>query len=288
MGWSILVFLGACSYGVLSTIVKFAYDAGFTVDEVAGCQLLFGTAISWLLAWGAGGVKAGRKDWPPLLAVGMCAGLTGVFYYSALQYVTASFAIILLFQFTWIGMLLEAVRTGKKPEGVKLAALGLLLVGTLFASGVTETAQRFSWWGIVLGLLAAVSYALFITASGRVALHASAWSRNAVSMTGSLLTTFLLFPPRFLVNGALGNGLWIYGLLLAVFVVISILCFTFGTPRIGATLAIILGSAELPTAVFMSRFVLREHVSLLQWAGVAVILAGIALPELAKRRERGV
>jgi drug/metabolite transporter (DMT)-like permease len=288
MGWSILVFLGACSYGVLSTIVKFAYDAGFAVDEVAGCQLLFGTAMSWLLALGAGGVKAGRKDWPPLLAVGLSAGLTGVFYYSALQYVTASFAIILLFQFTWIGMLLEAVRTGKKPEGAKLAALGLLLVGTLFASGVTETAQRFSLWGIVLGLLAAVSYALFITASGRVALHVSAWSRNAVSMTGSLLTTFLLFPPRFLVNGALGNGLWIYGLLLAVFVVISILCFTFGTPRIGATLAIILGSAELPTAVFMSRFVLREHVSLLQWAGVVVILTGIALPELAKRRERGV
>jgi drug/metabolite transporter (DMT)-like permease len=287
MGWSILVFLGACSYGVLSTIVKFAYDAGFTVDEVVGSQLLLGTFLSWVPVLFFRGKPAGKRDWLPLLAVGACTGLTGIFYYAALQYVSASFAIVLLFQFTWIGMLLEAAWIRKWPDRNKIAALVLLLIGTWLASGVMERQQTFSLWGSVLGLLAAFSYALFIMLSGRVALHVNSWSRNAVTMTGGLITTYLVFPPRFLLNGALLDGLWGYGAMLAIFVVISILFFTIGTPHIGATLAIILGSAELPTAVFMSRFVLGETVSLLQWIGVAVILLGIAWPELGKLREKG-
>lgn len=284
MGWIILVFVGACSYGVLSTIVKFAYDAGFTVDEVTGFQLLTATILSWLLVLIFGGKQAGKKDWLALLGTGLCTGLTGIFYYASLQYMAASLAIIMLFQFTWIGMLLESVLSRKLPERSKLVALVLLLAGTVLASGVMETEQQFTLAGVVLGLLAAVSYSLFIMLSGRVALHVSSWSRNAVLMTGAMIMTFIVYPPRFLVNGAIGEGLWLYGTGLALFVLISILCFTFGVPRIGATMAIILGSAELPTAVISSRFVLQEQVTLVQWIGVVVILLGIAVPELVKLR----
>ncbi|UZW65337.1 hypothetical protein OC195_14365 [Priestia flexa] len=43
--------------------------------------------------------------------------------------------------------------------------------------------------------------------------------------------------------------------------------------------------SELPTAVFMSTFVLHESVASIQWMGVILILAGIAFPSL-KRKER--
>lgn len=285
MAWSIVVFLGACSYGVLSTIVKFAYDAGFTVGEVVGSQLLLATIISWLLVLLFKGAKPTKKDWLPLLAVGMTTGLVGIFYYASLQYLSASIAIVILFQFTWIGVLLEALVSKTRPSRDKLLALFLLLVGTVLASGVvTHGAEKISPIGILLGLLSAIAYALFIMFSGRMALHVSAWSRNAVIMSGSLLITWIVFPPRFLINGALPHGLWKYAILLALFVAISILCMNFGVSRIGATLALILGSAELPTAVFMSRFVLRESVGLVQWLGVIIILLGIVVPELSRRK----
>ncbi len=284
MGWLFIVFVGACSYGVLSTIVKFAYRAGFTVDEVTGFQLLLATILSWILVLIFGGKQAGKKDWLPLLATGLCTGLTGIFYYASLQYMAASLAIIMLFQFTWIGMLLESLRSKRLPERSKLVSLVLLLTGTALASGVMETEQQFTLMGVALGLMAAISYSLFILLSGRAALHVSSWSRNAVTMTGGLIMTFIVYPPRFLVNGAIGEGLWMYGAGLAFFVLVSILFFTFGVPRIGATMAIILGSAELPTAVISSRFLLQEQVSLVQWIGVAVILLGIALPELVRKR----
>ena len=287
MGWTIIVFLGACSYGVLSTIVKFAYDAGFTVDEVTGCQLLIAALLSWLLVLFFGGKQAGKKEWLSLLATGLCTGLTGIFYYASLQYMDASLAIIMLFQFTWIGMLVESLLSKTWPEPSKLAALVLLLTGTVLASGVIETQQQFSLLGVLLGLMAAISYTFFILLSGRIALRVSSWSRNAIMMTGAMLMTFLVYPPRFLYNGALAEGLWLYGAGLALFVLISILCFTFGVPRIGSMLALILGSAELPTAVLMSRFVLQEQVTGLQWMGVIIILLGIAVPELVKQRMKG-
>lgn len=39
MKYALLVFLGGCSYGILSTIVKIAYAAGLTPAEVCGGQV---------------------------------------------------------------------------------------------------------------------------------------------------------------------------------------------------------------------------------------------------------
>ena len=39
--YALLVFLSGCSYGVLSTIVKTAYAAGFQVADVSGSQAFF-------------------------------------------------------------------------------------------------------------------------------------------------------------------------------------------------------------------------------------------------------
>jgi hypothetical protein len=39
--YSLLVLIGACSYGILSTIMKFAYAEGFHINEVIGSQYFF-------------------------------------------------------------------------------------------------------------------------------------------------------------------------------------------------------------------------------------------------------
>ncbi len=47
--YALLVFIGGCSFGILSTFVKLAYSAGFVVTEVTGSQVLFGTLIIWVV-----------------------------------------------------------------------------------------------------------------------------------------------------------------------------------------------------------------------------------------------
>lgn len=287
MKYILLVFLGACSYGILSTIVKLAYAQGYSPAEVIGGQMFFGFLLTWLPALFFLRTKPNRRQLLLLVAVGLAVGSTGVFYYNALQYIPASIAIVLLFQFTWMGVLAEAVISRQLPNKRTLTSLGLLLVGTILAGGLLETGglAQFNFIGVIFGLLAAVAYTLFILFSGKAAVTVNPWIRSSGMATGSFLLVACIYPPVFIWNGVLWDGLFPYVFLLAFFgILIPTVCFNFGVPHTGPGMAAILGAAELPMAVFSSFIILHESVSLLQVTGVVIILIGIILPELMRKR----
>ncbi|NQX66849.1 EamA family transporter [Paenibacillus alba] len=300
MKYILFVLAGACSFGMLSTFVKKAYESGFNVGDVVGSQNLFGVLMLWILvlvsaksnkqATATSSFKVSKRQVFSLMLVGTTTGLTGMFYYAALQYISASFAIILLFQFTWMGILLEAIVERKRPGKEKLFSLVILFIGIIMASGYLGGGKEaISWMGVTLGLLAAVTYALFIWFSGKTAKQVAPITRSAIMLTGSFILVMLVFPPHFLVNGSLHEALLPWALLLALFgVVIPPLFFAIGVPKVGGGLATILSAAELPMAVVMSYFVLNEAVNWLQWLGVVVTMCGIALPELMKRMKKPV
>ena len=287
MRYILLVFLGACSYGILSTIVKLAYAQGYSPAEVIGGQMFFGFLLTWIPALFFFRTKPNRRQLLLLVAVGLAVGSTGVFYYNALQYIPASIAIVLLFQFTWMGVLAEAVISRRLPKKQTLISLGLLLVGTFLAGGLLETGglAQFNFIGVIFGLLAAVAYTLFILFSAKAAVTVNPWIRSSGMATGSFLLVACIYPPVFIWNGVLWDGLFPYVFLLAFFgILIPTVCFNFGVPHTGPGMAAILGAAELPMAVFSSFIILHESVSLLQVTGVVIILIGIILPELMRKR----
>lgn len=284
----ILVFLGACSYGILSTIVKLAYGQGYSPAEVIGGQMFFGFVLTWIPALFFLRTKPPLRSFLLLAAVGLAIGSTGILYYNALRFIPASLAIVLLFQFTWMGVLAEAVLSRRRPDKPTLFSLVLLFGGTLLAGGIFENGgiMQFHLLGVVLGLLAAVSYTMFIIFSGRAEIGVNSWVRSSSMTTGSFLLAALIYPPAFVWDGTLWDGLFPYVFLLAFFgVFIPTVLFNFGVPHIGAGMAAILGAAELPMAVFSSYMVLHESVSLLQAAGVIIILLGIVLPEWLRKRD---
>lgn len=289
MKYLLLVFIGSCSYGILSTFVKLAYANGFNVGEVTGSQIFFGLLMIWLPAFFYMKGKVTVSQWLMLLAVGIPLGSTGILYYNTLQYVPASLAIVLLFQFTWMGVLLESFLQRKRPNIAMLLSLAFLLIGTVLAGGLLENGlKEFTVLGVVFGLLAAISYTLFIFFSGKTAVTINPWLRSAIMVTGSLLLTWIIYPPTFFINGSLANGLVLWGFLLAFFgVLIPTVFFNIGVPHIGPGMATILGAAELPMAVLSSSLVLNESVGYAQWIGVVIILLGILLPEWANRRKSG-
>lgn len=301
----ISVLVGAMSYGILSTIVVLAYGKGYQLGEVVGTQLLTGCILAWLLALYTkirktrkartrGITAAVQQASPPLtwkhrlllMLAGAPTVVTGLMYYQSLRYIPASLAIILLFQFTWISVLIQAVSKRQRPDKITLLTLLLLFGGTLLAAGIMDqgTAQ-FNFLGITLGLLSAVSYSMFIIFSGKAVPAAHPAYRSAWMVTGGLLLLFILFPPYFLFNGLLWGQLLLFGFLLGLFgAFIPPVLFAIGVPHIGGGMAGILGAAELPVAVLLSSFVLHEQVSGLQWTGVVLVLLGVMLPELYKLR----
>ncbi|UUZ96176.1 DMT family transporter [Paenibacillus sp. P25] len=280
---SIMVLLGAASYGILSTFVKLAYQAGFKPSEVTGSQVLMGCAALWLFSlplWGRIREISARDRWK-LMGAGTFTGLTGVFYYYSLTALDASFAVLLLFQFTWMGLLLDWILHGKTPGKFQIVAVGIILGGTLLASGMTTGHfQHVSIYGIGLGLLSVACYTLFIYFSGRVAVQVPALLRSTWMITGAAVAVSLIYPPQFLWNGTLGQGLWIWGALLGFFgMVIPSYLYAKGAPHIETGLSSILGAVEPPVVVLCSGLLLQEKTGWLQWLGIAFILAGMAVSE---------
>ena len=290
----LLVFLGACSFGILSTFVKLAYHDGYTLGDVTGAQAFFGAVILWILfffqsrtsKYKAEEIKLITPWWKMVLA-GTCTGLVSVFYYQCVKLVPNSVAIILLMQFIWMSILLEFIIYKKKPTGLQLFAILLVLGGTVLASGMIETSiTTLSLRGIGFGLLAAISYAGFLMLSGKIGNEYPALKKSALMITGACIFIFILFPPAFLFNGALNGTLLKWGLIIAVFgTVIPPVFYTEGVPKIGTALSSILSAAELPVAVMMAGFVLQEQVSFLRWMGVCVILSAMVLPNLKYLRK---
>ncbi|MBU8590209.1 DMT family transporter [Priestia megaterium] len=277
--YALIVFLGGCCYGILSTFVKLAYSAGYSVTEVTGGQYLFGTLMAWILVLFTKKRKVTRNQAIKLLLSGIPFGLTGGFYYQSLQSLNASLAIILLFQFVWIGTLFEWIFYKKKPTKEKVISIAILLVGSILAAGIiSEKGIDMSWRGMIWGLLAALTFSTFIFLSGSVGKGTPPLLKSALLSTGGLFVVFLLFPPIYLFDLPVLMGVAPYGLLLGFFgVVLPPLLFTIGMPHVGPGLGTILTASELPVAVSMASLVLGEHVSLIRWMGVVLILGGIAV-----------
>src|SRR5690606_16435027 len=291
---ALLVFLGASSFGVLSTFVKLAYSEGYNLGEVTGSQVLFGMVTLWILFFAGkatGIVKKrpleGRDPVWKLLAAGLPTGLVTLTLYKCVELVPASIAIILLMQFVWIGILIEFLIFKRKPTQAQLFSVVLVLGGTLLAAGLfNQQPHDLSIEGVIYGLLAATFYSIFLIVMSRVGNTYPAVQKSALMLTGSCILIFIVFPPAFFFNGVLTGGLWKWGLLLSLFgTVIPPLFFAIGIPKTGVTLSSIISAAELPVAVAMSYLILGEKVSGLQWLGVFIILSAIIISNVFGKRK---
>lgn len=213
--------------------------------------------------------------------MGIFPGLVGIFYYQCVQLVPASIAVILLMQYLWISIIVDFLFFKSRPTQLQFFAIILIISGSCLAAGLSAQGVIVNLKGYLFGLLAAMTYSLFIITSGKVGLQLPTRQKSALMITGACVITFMLFPPAFLVQFSLDNKLYQFGILLALFgTVFPPLLFSIGMPKIGIPLSAILSAVELPVAVLSSYFYLHETVDFMQWLGVIIIIFAIILPNL--------
>lgn len=282
-----MVFTGACCFGILSTFVKVAYQEGYATSDISGSQACFGMIVLWMLyllrqpAVSSAEEKPRTASWKVMLA-GTSIGLCTHLYYLSVQWIPASVAIIFLMQFTWIGLLLEWLIYGKRPLLLQGIAALLIMAGTIMASGLSiQHKVALPLKGVLLALASATVYGVYVVASGRIGNDLPALKKSALTMTGSTAAIFLVATPAFLFTPEILGGLAKWAVFLGLFgTIIPPLLFAAGIPRTGVILSALLMTAELPVAVITARLVLHEHISLLQWLGVVLMLFAMALPPL--------
>ena len=284
--------MAGASYGAQATTVKITYAAGFTWTQVVASQalfaaLLFAVALLVQRARGKRLVPLSLKQTIALLALGLNTCIGTVLYNYALTLLPVSVAITLLFQFTWMGIVVQLVVMRRRPRAAEAAAAAVILGGTLMASGMfSESVGALDPVGIACGLLSAVSCTFFMFFSSRVGRGMPSVQRGLVVCLGACALC-----PDYFASGVLQDGIWKFGLVLglcALFVPVAL--FGIATPHLTPGLAAIMASSELPCGIALSTLVLGEPVEALQVAGVVAILAGIVisqLPHLGRRSDIG-
>ena len=212
--------------------------------------------------------------------------MTGIFYAISVEELPASIAVVLLFQFTWIGVIIEAIANRTFPSRDKIISILILFAGTLFAGGVFEgLGQSFSTKGIIFGLLAAVSFhSMFCKRARRYGCSALyeklPYDNKRYSYRMPILSANL-FNRRCFAS----RSMEICFLPRIIRRCCTCHLFSIGVPKVGTGLGTILGAAELPTAIIASITLVHEVVTFMQWIGIIFILVGIFTPQLLTARK---
>ncbi|WP_070121792.1 EamA family transporter [Bacillus marinisedimentorum] len=280
----VLVLIGAASFGFTPIFVKTGFGYGYSLGQINITQMLTATALLWMFTFLKGLDVSGInvKNVMKTALTGTSVGLTSIFYYGAMKYLPASLAIILLFQFVWIGMVYEWIFSKARPDRINYISMAVTLTGVFFASNILGgEVFELPAAGLLLGLLSGVSYAGFIFSSGRVAAGTHPLIRSALMVSGSAILVLIIFFQDIPDIRFSDGRLWLIGTGIAlVGAVIPPLFFAAGTPLISGRLANMLSSIELPVAIITAMVFLSESVSGRQWAGITLIVAAILINEL--------
>lgn len=300
---AIFVGLGASIYGMLATIVKIAYNQGFTTPEVTTSQFLIGFFALFLLNIIQTFFSKKELEKPTssdvfkLLGAGTSLGMTSLFYYLSVQFIDVSIAIVMLMQSVWIGICIESIILHKFPSSRKVISAIIILLGTLMATNSIQSEFNLDWRGIVFGFLAAISFATTMFTSNRIATYLPVLRKSFLMVSGGLvivssyLVLTYIFPvylnmhifpiPSLEIHSFDISIFWKYGLFLATFgTIIPPILLNIGFPKTGLGLGSIISSLELPVSVSMAFILLNERVILIQWVGILLILLAIVYMNL--------
>lgn len=283
---TLYVAAGACSYGLLATIVKYANHLGIHTSLLTFLQFMFG--FLFLLAFNLlskrnaeehNAIKFSSKI--KLMVWGISLGLTTTLYYLSIQYIPVSAGIILLMQSIWISLVAEAVLLKKFPSKGKITGVIIVLLGTTLATNLFQNNNNLDYRGIILGFGAGISYALAIYASSTVEKDLPSPVRSQFLVLGGLLLIVAFWNIdiiRYMQPNALP-----WGLLIAIFgTILPPLLFTKGIPKTGIAMGNIISSLEIPVSTLSAMLVLQEVVSGFQWFGILLILMAVIIINVGK------
>ncbi|QIH34965.1 DMT family transporter [Sphingobacterium sp. DR205] len=278
------VAAGACSYGLLATLVKYANKLGIHTGVLTFLQFLIGFLFLLGFNYFSKSKIQEQASLPvklKLTAWGMSLGLTSTLYYLAIQYIPVSVGIILLMQSIWISLIVEALIKKQMPSKAKIIGVVTVLLGTALSTDIFSETKALDTRGLLLGFGAGISYAVAIFSSSNIANQLPSPVRSLFLVLGGLLLIIIFWNIQIVQQMTLKALPW--GLIIALFgTVLPPLFFTRGIPRTGIALGNIISSLEIPISTISAVLLLHETVSGIQWAGIVLILLAVTVINLRK------
>ncbi|MBV8050274.1 MAG: EamA family transporter [Acidobacteriaceae bacterium] len=244
------------------------------------------------------GVLVARRGWRGLrvpAADVLRMFLLGVFgvaasnycYYLAIQRTNVATAIIL--QYTapvWV--LLYAVARGlQKPTLQRFSAVGLAMAGISLVIGIFGGGFRLDPVGLMAGLLAALSFALYNVGGHRILLRYDRWIVLCYVVLSASVFWIFVNPPAKVVAAHYSSSQWVFLLAFSVISVLAPFALYFaGLQHLEPTRAIIVSCLEPVFSIVIAAATLGEGMRPLQSVGILLVLIAIVIVQMPDQRSR--
>ncbi len=271
----ILILISAASFGVMPIFAQLAYNAGAEPITVLFLRFAMAAVVMNLI------LVVRRTPYPrglilwELILLG-AIGYVGesLAYFLALKMASAGLVVLLLYIYPALVTALSSVFLKEHLTRTKIIALFLALSGTALTIRISSGG---SLLGVLLGIAAAVDYAIYILLGSRIVRRSSPLSSTTVIITSTAGVYAVIVAFRGMAYPATSIG-WIAIIAIAIIsTVLAFVTFFAGLKRIGPTSASTLSTFEPIVAVVLAAIVLGETISPIQIVGGVLILAAVVL-----------
>lgn len=278
-----LATLGAIAFSGKAIIVKLAYRYGVDAVTLIMLRMLFALPLFALMAWWAGRGKPAltRRDWMGVVGLGFSGYYLSSFLdFAGLAYITASLERLILYLnptlvllFGWIAYRRRITRW--QAAGMAISYAGVLLVfGHELQLGQSTAAA----WGTLLVFLSAVSYAVYLVASGEFVKRLG--SLRLVGLATGVacvlcILQFAVLRPLDTVLQLAPEVIWLSVLNAIVCTALPVLAVMMAIERIGPAMAAQTGMVGPMSTILMGVLILGEPFTAWIAAGTVLVIAGI-------------
>lgn len=263
------------------------YSEGMNTPSV----LFYRFGLAWIIiavvmAFRKENLRVNRREFWTLSALGILFILSSLTLYLSFHYMPAGVASTILFTYPVMTAAIMAIFFRERITLPIISSIVLALAGVLLLYW-GDTGGTLSILGIILVLVSALTYALYIIVVDKSPLRMSSFKINffvlfycAMGMVVfSLLSgQHLMFPPT--------PKAWLWVTWLAVVpAIMALVMMVYAARYLGSTPTAILGALEPTTAVIIGVCIFDEPFTLRLLVGIALILAAVIIVVLGKGKK---
>jgi drug/metabolite transporter (DMT)-like permease len=291
----LLILSGSITFSAKAVLVKLAYQ--YDIDTVSLMALRMGFSLPFfiIIAWrsnrkSATKTKLTKSDYGYIFLFGVLGFyVASLFDFFGLKYITASLERVVLFTYPTLVLLLSFLFLKKKITQVEGFALILTYIGIGIAMYENFTLPEGD--NVLLGcglvFMAALAYAVYLIGSGKMLAKMGTLQYNSLAMIAACSAILLHHGVAY--NFQLfhfAKEVYFFAFLMAVFsTVLASFLVTAGVQIIGASKASIISGIGPISTIVLAYIFLGERLTWLQWVGTLVVICGVMLITLNKRKK---
>ena len=284
----ILCAIGAAVCYGTNPLARFLYAEGMNIPSV----LFYRFGLAWVIVavvmmFRKESLRVNRREFLTLSALGVLFILSSTTLYTSFNLMPSGIASTILFTYPIMTAAIMTLVFRERLTLLTVVAIALSLVGVALLS-FNDDGTTFSLLGIVLVLISALTYALYIIVVDKSPLQMSSFKINFYVLfycaLGNVVYALVSGQPLMLPPSPTA---WFWVSWLAVVpAIMALVMMVYAAKYLGSTPTAILGALEPMTAVLIGVFVFAEPFSLRRSLGIVLISGAVTMAVLSTAKRQ--